>query len=118
MFGNEDVAAAVVVDDPADVAGRKVIEVEIPFVGEAPDPFARVEQSSRPALSGPPIRIDLLTGCRRAGPGERRQVRLAAGAGRRESEHGKENRGLDGSHRVTQYGSDPVVRPEAERRSL
>jgi hypothetical protein len=117
MLGNEDVAAALVVKDPADVTAREVIEVEVPLVGEAPDPLARVVQRSRAALPGAPTGIDLLTGCRRPGLGGGRQVRLAAGAGRGERQHGEEKAGLDGSHRIAQYGSEPVVRPEAERPS-
>jgi hypothetical protein len=48
VLRDENIPAAVVVDYPSDVIVREMRQIEVPLVGEAPDPFARVEQQSRP----------------------------------------------------------------------
>jgi len=63
--------AAVVVQDPADVALEKMIQVEVALVGEAPDPLARVVEIAGSSLPGAPLRIDVLP--RGRGPGVRRR---------------------------------------------
>ena len=55
----EHVAAAVVVEDPADVTVEKVLQVEVALVGEAPDPFARVVERAGAALPRAPLRVDV-----------------------------------------------------------
>jgi hypothetical protein len=61
MLGDEHVAAAVVVEDPADVALQEMVQSEVPLVREAPDPLAGVVQVSGAALADASVRVDVLS---------------------------------------------------------
>jgi hypothetical protein len=106
--GDEDVAVAVVVEDPAVVPLEEVAQVEIALVLEAPDPLAGVVEVAGPALRGSAARIDVEDGSR-GGRLRRRRGRL--GRARRERQNAKDDRGLDASAHVAQYGLRSRGRP-------
>jgi len=82
VLGDEHVAAAVVVQNPAEMAGGEVVEVEVALVGEAPDPLARVEEGARAALPRAPAGVDVLPGCDRSRLLVGHRLRLPVGARR------------------------------------
>jgi hypothetical protein len=109
VLRDEDIPAAVVVDYPSDVIVREMRQIEVPLVGEAPDPFARVEQQSRPERTRAALCIDVLPGGhRRLGffCGSRRGSRACEACRQR----AEEDCGFDARHGVGQYG--PVIARE------
>ena len=116
-FRDEDVAAPFVVEDPADVTVREVLEIEVPLVREAPDSLAGVVKPSRASLPGAPLRVDVLTRCGGLRCDHRRRGRLLVGARRRERHQAQEDSGLDAPHHSFQYGSFALFGPSREERS-
>ena len=114
VFRDEDVAMAVVMQNPADVTALIVAEIEVSFVRDAPDPLTGVVKLARTALPGAPLRIDVLARRCWHHLGPRRDARRLVGARQGERQDAKDRRVLNAPHLVNQYGSVGVWEPETD----
>jgi hypothetical protein len=106
---HEDVPVLVVVEDPADVPALEVRQVEVGAVREAPDALAGVVELSRPTCRHP----GRIAGGRGGGGrgGRRHRLRLGPATRRNERRKHQNERGIDVTAHVAQYGARRPGRP-------